>query len=108
MENSCKINEKQFKNQENELIFKYEEDHFRSAVYDVDKLIGSCEYELNNNIWNIIHTVVIPGYEGRGIAKKLVSILIEEARKRNIKIHPICSYAIKMMVGKEEYFDVLA
>ena len=46
-------------------------------------------------------------YGGRGIAKSLVKEVIEQARKRNVKIVPVCSYAQKMMTSSDEYKDVL-
>jgi predicted GNAT family acetyltransferase len=46
-------------------------------------------------------------FGGRGIAKRLVLAVIEEARKQNKKINPICSYAKKMMESSDEYKDVL-
>ena len=53
------------------------------------------------------HTGVRPAYGGQGIARRLVEKVIEEARARQIKILPLCSYASKMMEGKTEYQDVL-
>ena len=50
---------------------------------------------------------MISEFGGRGIAKMLVKEVIEQARKRMIKIVPICSYAQKMMFDNEEYKDVL-
>ena len=70
-------------------------------------LYGVPEFEIKDNKWYIMHTVVLPEYGGRGIAKRLVLTLINEARKRNIKIVPICSYAVKMMIGNEEFKDIM-
>ena len=48
-----------------------------------------------------------PEYNGRGIAKRLVECIIEAARERGVKIIPLCPYAQRMMIGKDEYKDVL-
>ena len=40
-------------------------------------------------------------------AKMLVLKIIEEARKNQAKIKPLCSYADRMMTGKEEFKDVI-
>ena len=85
----------------------FEENNNRSvAIFDNNE-VGYCEFEIKDNKWYIMHTVVLPEYGGRGIAKRLVLTLINEARKRNIKIVPICSYAVKMMIGNEEFKDVM-
>ena len=79
----------------------------RSAVYIDGKNAGECEFTVDGSVWSITHTGVDPAYGGRGIAKMLVLKVIEEARKQQVRINPICSYAKRMMEGKEEYSDVL-
>ena len=90
-----------------EIKIEYLEEQNQSvAVNDEGVYIGYCEYEIKDNNWVITHTVVSPLYGGRGIAKQLVLRLVEEARKRNIKILPICSYAVKVLLNKE-FADIL-
>ena len=86
----------------------FEEEACRSAAYRNGEQIGECEFTESGNVWSIVHTGVRPGNEGQGIAKKLVLKVIEEARERDVRIHPVCSYAVKLMTGKDEYKDVLA
>ena len=85
----------------------FEQGNNRSAAYIDGKQIGECEITVSGNIWTITHTGVRPEYGGRGIAKKLVLSVIEAARENNAKIVPLCSYADKLMSGKEEFRDVL-
>lgn len=79
----------------------------RSKAFVDGKRIGECNFNVENNVWIITHTGVRPAYNGKGIAKMLVLKVIEEARARNKKIKPVCPYANKIMVGKDEYSDVL-
>ena len=88
-----------------EIVF--EQDRDRSAAYNNGEQIGECEFSVSGNVWTITHTGVRPEYGGRGIAKKLVLCVIEAARANNAKIVPLCSYAGKVVSGKEEYKDVL-
>jgi predicted GNAT family acetyltransferase len=85
----------------------FEQDRNRSAAYINGDQIGECEFSVSENVWMITHTGVRSEYGGRGIAKKLVLKVIESARTNNAKIVPICSYAEKLMSGKEEFKDVL-
>lgn len=85
----------------------FEEDCNRSAAYINGKQIGECEISVSGNTWTITHTGVRPEYGGRGIAKNLVLKVIEAARTKDAKIIPLCSYADKLMSGKEEFKDVL-
>ncbi len=92
---------------ENQISIVFEENANRSAAYKDGKLIGECEFEVSGKIWTIVHTGVRPAYQGQGIAKKLLKKVIDEARAKQIKIIPLCSYADKIMTEKEEYKDVL-
>ncbi len=93
-------------NEEIKIVFNIDAKQ-SNAIFN-NEIIGECEFEINNSIWYITHTGVRPEFGGRGIAKLLVKSIIEEARKRNTKIVPICSYAQKMMLNNEEYSDILA
>ena len=84
----------------------YVEKENRSVAIVDNNIIGECDYEVDNNKWVITHTIVSEEYGGRGIAKKLVLAIVEEARKKNIKIIPLCSYA-KKVLEKEEYKDIV-
>ena len=90
-----------------EIIINFNQRESRSIALNEGNIIGYCQYKEENNIWSITHTVVKQEFGGRGIAKRLVLAVIEEARKQNKKINPICSYAKKMMESSDEYKDVL-
>lgn len=62
----------------------------------------------NDSTFSIEHTVVKPGNEGKGIARKLVEAAVEFARKNNYKIIPACRYARKVLEGSDLYKDILA
>ena len=94
-------------NVQEEITIKYSARESRSVALFNDDIIGYCQYKEDNNVWSITHTVVKQEFGGRGIAKRLVLAVIEEARKQNKKINPICSYAKKMMESNDEYKDVL-
>ncbi len=77
-----------------------------ALALDHDKEIGECcweisaDYSANDSAvssWTIVHTGVRPEYEGKGIAKRLVFKVAEEAEKRKLKVIPVCSYAAKIM-----------
>ena len=85
----------------------FEPEHFRSAAYDGETRVGVAELEEARVCWVITHTEVDPAYGGQGIARRLIEEVVAEARRAGKKIVPLCSYADKMMTGKEEYRDVL-
>ena len=90
-----------------EIIINFNQRESRSIALNEGNIIGYCQYKEENDVWSITHTVVKQEFGGRGIAKRLVLAVIDEARKQNKKINPICSYAKKMMESSDEYKDVL-
>ena len=86
----------------------FEEAAQQALAYDGDKPIGECQYDVDSTgKWIIVHTGVRPEYNGRGIARRLVESVIEAACEHDVKIIPLCSYAQRIMIGKEEYQDIL-
>lgn len=53
------------------------------------------------------HTYVSEQLRGQGIGELLVKRIAEYARQENKKIIPACSFVKKVMVGNEEYKDVV-
>ena len=68
-----------------------------SIAYDDNTTVGKCEFLNMADTWNIIHTEVNESYQGQGIARKLVEIIIEEAKKNNKNLVADCSYAMKII-----------
>lgn len=84
----------------------FEPEQNRSAAYVDGKFAGECDFTKDGSVLSVTHTGVDPEYGGRGIAKMLVLKVIEEARRQELKINPVCSYA-KHLMEKAEYSDVL-
>lgn len=81
-----------------EIIF--EKDKNRVVAIEDNVTIGKCEFLEENNTWNIIHTEVLPAYQGIGLARKLVEEVIANAQKFNIEVVATCSYAKKILVNR--------
>ena len=75
----------------------FEKDKNRSVAFDNNTIIGECDFVIQKNIWNIVHTVVNSKYQGQGIARKLVNCVIENALKENKEVIADCSYAKKAL-----------
>lgn len=61
----------------------------------------------NDNLILITHTFVDPELRGQSVASKLLEKVIEMARNENLKIKPVCSYAVIKMTRTNEYSDIL-
>ena len=68
--------------------------------------VGEIEYRSKADVWDVSHTGVKPEYRGGDIARMLLQLLVEEARKANVKLSATCPYALKVLERTEEYQDV--
>lgn len=81
----------------------------RSIAKDGEKIIGECDYTVNDDIWSFDHTFVDPFYGGQGIAKRLVECALEKAKMENVKVNPVCSYVKKIFdKNPKEFCDLKA
>lgn len=69
----------------------------RSVAFLNGKKIGECDYEVTEAGWNIYHTEVDPEHGGKGIARRLVYKILEDAERKKVNVVATCSYAVKVM-----------
>ena len=69
----------------------------RSIALDAGTVIGECDYIETPDAFQIVHTEVAPAYGGKGIAKRLVYKVVEEAERKQKTVVPLCSYAAKVL-----------
>ena len=72
-------------------------ENHRSVETDKGKEIGECAYQASENGWNIYHTGVSPDYQGKGLAKRLVYRVLEEAERGCVNVTTTCSYARRIL-----------
>lgn len=65
-------------------------------------------YTLRGDEASLDHTYVPGVFRGRGVAAKLVHAAVEEARRRQWKLRPVCSYTVTFFERHPEFLDVLA
>ncbi|HMQ86647.1 MAG: N-acetyltransferase [Lewinellaceae bacterium] len=58
-------------------------------------------------VFIIDHTEVNPDFSGQGVGKKLVMEAVQFAREQEVKIMPLCPYAMSVFKKTEEIRDVL-
>lgn len=64
---------------------------------EVDNYIAYVEYRIHNGSLDILHTIVPPPIEGRGIASALVKQAYEYAAEQGLEAKATCSYAVKWL-----------
>ena len=61
------------------------------------------EYDIHDSMLDILHTVVPPPVEGRGIASTLVRHAFDYALRQGLKPEATCSYARTWLARHPEY-----
>lgn len=74
----------------------------------VDGQLAGLDYECEDEVMVITHTLVPPAIGGRGIAAQLVKAALDHARGQRWKVRPACSYAVAYLRKHREYSDLLA
>jgi predicted GNAT family acetyltransferase len=76
------------------------------AFYD-DEQAGLISYIRSNGDMHLMHTEVEEKFRGRNVGKNILLEIVKHARENNMKIHPVCPFAISMFKRMEEIHDVL-
>jgi predicted GNAT family acetyltransferase len=74
----------------------------------LDGFLGVCDYRLEGDVMQMVHTEVDPALEGRGIAAALVEAAFAHARVEGLKVLPLCSYVRAWARRHPETADLLA
>lgn len=67
---------------------------------------GQVTYKIKDGVMDINGTYVDPDHRGKSYAKELVDAAVEYAKSKNLKLHPTCSYAVKVV--DRDYADMRA
>jgi hypothetical protein len=71
-------------------------------------LVGFLEYVIKRGRIALVHTEVPPEHEGHGVAGALSRFALEDARRRSLRVIPICPYVRTYLERHPEYADIVA
>ena len=92
------------------LEIKHQENQSKGAFYieEGGKRLGEMTYSMAGPARMIIdHTEVSEALKGKGAGKQFVTAAVEYARKKDIKILPLCPFAKSVFDRVKEFGDVL-
>lgn len=79
------------------------------AAYEGEERIGHMDYVWEGDSqFGILHTLVEPAHEGKGVAGALLDYAANFARENNKKIHAVCPYVVAKFARSSAYDDVKA
>lgn len=78
-------------------------DRDRFELWDDDEFLGLVGYEMDGDVFILLHTVIEEHYGQQGIARLLVSLVLTRMRLDGSKIRPVCSYVRRFLTRFPEY-----
>ncbi|MBB6345017.1 GNAT family N-acetyltransferase [Nonomuraea muscovyensis] len=79
----------------------------RFEVHVDGELVGLADYRLRGATIVFTHTEVSAGFEGQGLAGKLVGHALDASRDTGLRVVPLCSYVASYIERHPEYQDLL-
>ena len=73
-----------------------------------DRVVGVAEYHLGAAEIVFTHTEVVPAHRGTRIAIDLMTVALDAARERGLRVVPVCSFVSRFIRVHRQYQDLLA
>jgi uncharacterized protein len=70
-------------------------------------LAGILEYKVKHARIALIHTEVLPAFEGRGVGSGLVRFALDDARRRGLRVIAICPYVKSYLERHPQDLDIV-
>jgi uncharacterized protein len=72
------------------------------------ELAGFVQYRDDAGALDLVHTEVLPAFEGRGLAGRVAQFALDDARRQGRKVVPTCSYIARYIERHSELRDLVA
>jgi predicted GNAT family acetyltransferase len=72
------------------------------------KLAAFVDYRLSPGRVDLVHTEVLPAYEGQGLASRAASFALDDARREGLQVEASCAFVAGYIERHPEYRDLLA
>ena len=78
----------------------------RYEVHEDGVLAGFAEIQTTPTMVVFTHTEVLPAFECRGLASRLVRWALDDVRSQELRVLPICPYVQAFITKHPEYADL--
>jgi len=86
-------------------------DHPSASRYEIvadGQVAGFVTYRANPGRLALIHTEVLPDFEGHGVGSRLAAGVLDDIRRRGLAVVPICPYIKAFIDRHPDYADLVA
>lgn len=89
-----------------DLVLRRADDALFTATLD-GREVGRASIAVGHGVWEAYSTVTAPGFEGRGIASRLVGFMLDAATEAGVRVIPSCWYVDGWMQRHAPHYDHL-
>ena len=94
-------------NESEEISISNQGDRQRYEIAVAGELAGFVDYRAQGESVALVHTEVLPQFEGRGLAGRLAEFALEDVRRQGATVVPRCSYIAKYIQGHPGMQDLV-
>jgi predicted GNAT family acetyltransferase len=92
---------------ENEISVLDAKEHSRYEARDADgNLMGFVDYRLHPGLIMFLHAETLPEFRGRGVAGRIATQSLEDARALGLRVKPACPFYQSFLEEHPEYADL--
>ncbi|WP_433022774.1 GNAT family N-acetyltransferase [Kribbella sp. CA-294648] len=93
---------------ENEIAITDAKDASRYEARDSEgNLMGFVDYQLSGDVIAFRHAETLPEYRGRGVAGRIATKSLDDARDAGLRVNPSCPYYQDFLKEHTEYADLV-
>jgi predicted GNAT family acetyltransferase len=93
---------------ENEIRVLDAKEQSRYEARDADdNLMGFADYKLSGPVIAFLHAETLPDFRGRGVAGRIASKSLDDAREAGLRVRPLCPYYQDYLAKHTEYADLV-
>lgn len=82
-------------------------DRHRYEAYLDGDLIGFADYQVAADVMVLPHVEVLPRLEGRGLGGTLARAALDDARRRGLRVRPLCPFVRAWIARHPDYADLV-
>lgn len=88
-----------------ELIHNKEKSRYE---FQIEGLIADADYRKIDDVMVITHVGVPYPLEGKGIASQLVEKMLQDIKRQNLKVKPVCPFVVAYIKRHPEWQEIVA
>ena len=89
------------------LTIRDDEGAHRYEAREADELAGFIDYVVRGDRIALIHTETLGSHKRHGVGERLVRFALDDARRRSLRVIPVCPYVRAFVERHPEMQDVV-